>query len=137
MPRDLSFLKNTKDRVEMPLAVTGECSGNAVLLQKFTTLLFSEPSEYRRFGGNLNKLIGASSDAKSVTSAVRLAATEVYLVLKEETMLGRNPQGPAGSLKELGDIKVEKTADGFTAEIELITEAGPVQLGVPLPIIER
>lgn len=136
MRTDLCFLKDTKDHVEMPLSVTGFCSGRATLMQKFTTLLFAdESSDTRIFGGGLGGLVGGNTYSEDALKLlVRQAATEVYQILKEESDTGLFELPPEETITGLGEVSVASGRDSFSASIQILTEAGPIDLNTPLPI---
>lgn len=87
---DISFLDDTTEQVEMPLVITGTCSGSATLMQKVTTLLLADESDAtRNYGGSLGDLLSGANvqDEDFLKNYFQQAGIEVYSLLQEEYSL--------------------------------------------------
>ena len=80
--RDLSYISNREDVTEVPMRVTGECSGNALLAQKAITMMLTDPEGYMRGGegGGLGKVVGGANipaGREDLMNLAAIAASEV------------------------------------------------------------
>ena len=88
--QDICFLDNTQDRVEMPLEITGVCSGVATLMQKVTTLMMATTSDpTRNYGGALGDLLGSGNlqNEQVLQNYFQKASVDVFQLLQEEQRL--------------------------------------------------
>jgi hypothetical protein len=88
--QDISFLENTELQVEMPLRITGTCTGVATLMQKVTTLMLADAHDTtRNYGGSLGRLLMGTNnrDEAVLRNYFQASAVAVYQLLQEEQAL--------------------------------------------------
>jgi len=137
--QDICFLSDTADRVEMPLTVTGLCSGVATLMQKVTVLMLADASDpTRNYGGSLGTLLtGANNpDTSILKNFLQQAATEVYTTLLEEQSLMLHDLPDDEKLTSLSVVNVViEGVDAVSVEYSINTQAGEVNyFNIDIPI---
>ena len=139
---DVSFLADTADRVEMPLVVTGTCSGIATLMQKVTTLMLADADDStRNYGGSLGKLLQGANTQNEATlkNYFKQAADDVYLVLQEEQNLNLHDLPDDEKITDLTVLNVTiPSQDAVTVEFSITSQAGETNyFKVDIPITTK
>lgn len=129
--KDISFLEDTPDQVEMPLTVTGTCEGIATLMQKVTTLMLANDSDNtRNYGGSLSALvIGANMrDTDVLQNYFQQSAVSVYQLLQEEDNLNLHDLPDSERIDDLQVESVTIDADDYASvQYRITNKAGDTE----------
>ena len=125
--RDLSYISDKEGLTAVPMTVTGECAGNALLAQKAVTMLLTNPDGYMRggYGGGMGSMVGASNVPVAKEDMMNLAAIAASGVSGDLSVSqAGSPDTERLSRLSVSDAGMEGDSARVTFDIEPVEGAG-------------